>query len=239
MAIKRKGSSKKVYIAIFILVILIVATAAIIYVTQPAPVKAVVGVHVGDRPGNSSGDSFTYSIVGTSTLTGLDAVETPGFSQYNQTDYYKITITGVNGTSVSFDTLWRFQNGTETTGSQAIDLSNGNKTVYSGFWAIYASNLKVGDLLRPSGFDRITVNATDTKTYADSTRARNFMLTGGESFLATDPTHNTLRYDDIRVWFDKQTGMLENLNWVTYYNNPEMTEAITWKLVNSTVWAVQ
>lgn len=42
MAFKRKGSSKKLYIAIFLIVILIVATAAIIYVTQPAPVKAAV-----------------------------------------------------------------------------------------------------------------------------------------------------------------------------------------------------
>lgn len=224
--------SKKVYIAIILLVVLIAATAAIIFATQPAPVKAAaVGVHAGD--------SFTYSIMGTSNLTSLDAVDTPGFSQYNQTDYYMITMTGVNGTSVSFDTVWRFQNGTEISGNQAIDLSNGNKTVYSGFWAIYASNLKVGDLLRPSGYDGITVNTTDTKTYADSTRERNFMFTGGESFLATDPTQNTLRYDFIRVYFDKQTGMLETLTWITDYNNPEMTEVISWKLTSSSVWAVQ
>jgi hypothetical protein len=60
-----------------------------------------------------------------------------------------------------------------------------------------------------------------------------------ESFLNTDPTYSTLRYDTTFVFFDKQTGMLENLNWITDYNNPEMTEVITWKLVNSTVWAVQ
>jgi hypothetical protein len=224
--------SKKVYIAIFLLIVLIAATVAIIFATQPAPAKAVV-------VGVNAGDSFTYSLKGTSTLTGLNAEDTPGFSQFNRTDYYKITIIDVNGTLVSFDTTWRFINGTEITGKQTIDLSNGQKTDSNGFWAIYAANLNVGDLLRPTGYDGLTVNLTDTKTYAESTREINFMSIRSESFLNTDPTYSTLRYDTTFVFFDKQTGMLQNLNWITDYNNPEMTEVITWKLVNSTVWAVQ
>ena len=56
MAIKRKVSHKKLYIAILLLVILIVASAAAIYATQPGPKKAVVGVQVGD--------SFSYNIKG-------------------------------------------------------------------------------------------------------------------------------------------------------------------------------
>lgn len=231
MAIKRKGSSKKVYIAIVLLVVLIAASVAVIYATQPAPVKVVVGVHVGD--------TFTYSLMGLSNLTSLNAVDTSGFSQYNNTDYYKITITGVSGTSVSLDTLWTFKNASDITGTQTIDLSNGNKTDTNGFWAIYASNLNVGDQLRPTGFDHVTVNATDTMTYLNSTRTRNYMSVGGESYLATDPTHSTLRYDTTIVYFDKPTGMLETLIWITDYNNPEMREVISWNLVNSTVWVVK
>jgi hypothetical protein len=208
-----------------------VATAAIIYSTQPAPVKAIVGVNVGD--------TFTYSITGISTLESLDAVETPGFSDYNQTDYFKISITGVNGTSVSFNTLWRFKNGTERNGEQSIDLSNGRQTVTNGFWAIYSANLKVKDLIRPTVNDGLIVNLTETKTYADSTRERNFWFIENEFYDVNDPTRNTLRYDYTGVYFDKQTGMLETLNNVSAYNNPLKTEAITWKLVNSTVWAIQ
>ena len=231
MAIKRKGSSRKVYIAIVLLVVLIAASAAAIYAFMPSAAKATVGVHVGD--------TFTYSLMGTSNLTSLDAVDTPGFSQYNNTDYYKITITNVNGTSVSLETLWKFKNATDITGQQTIDLSNGAKVDDKGFWAIYASNLNVGDKLRPTSADTVTVNASDTVTYLDSTRTRNFMSVGGESYLATDPTHSTLRYDTTIVYFDKQTGMLENLIWITDYNNPLMREVITWKLINSSVWAVQ
>ena len=231
MTFKQKGSSKKVYIAIVLLVVLIAASAAVIYASQPPAAKTNVGVHVGD--------TFTYSLMGISNLTSLDAVDTPGFSQYNNTDYYKITITNVNGTSVSLDTLWTFKNATSITGKQTIDLSNGNKTETNGFWAIYASNLNVGDKLRPTGFDGVTVNATDTITYLNSTRTRNYMSVGGESYLATDPTHSTLRYDTTIVYFDKQTGMLETLIWITDYNNPEMREVITWNIVCSSVWAVQ
>ena len=202
MAIKRKTSHKKLYIAIILLVVLIAATAAVVInAMQPTPVNAKVGVHVGD--------SFTYSILGTSVLTDLNAVESPGFSQYNQTDYFKITITGIsNVTSVSFDTVWRFKNGTEIPSQQTIDLSNGLKTDTNGFWAMYAANLKVGDLLRPTGFDGLKVNATDTK-HIFGTRESNLWFIENQFFDVNDPTHNTLRDDYTRVYFDKQTGMLE------------------------------
>jgi hypothetical protein len=137
-------------------------------------------------------------------LTSLAAVDTPGSSVYNNTDNYKITVTNVQGTLVSLDTLWNFKNASSVTGSQTIDLSNGNKTEANEFWAIYASNFNVGDMLRPNGFDGINVNATSIITYVDSTRERNFMAIGGESYLATDPIHNTISYDSTLVYFDKQ-----------------------------------
>ncbi len=231
MAFKKKGSHTKAYIAIILLVVLIGASAAVIYATQPPATKPVaLGVHAGD--------TFTYRLLGTSNLTSLAAVDTPGFSVYNDTDNYKITVTDVQGTLVSLNTLWTFKNTSAITGSQTIDLSNGNKTETNGFWAIYASNLNVGDLLRPNGFDGVKVNATSTITYTGGARERNFMAIGGESYLATDPTHSTLRYDTTLVYFDKQTGMLETLIWITDYNNPEMREVITWTLISSSVWAI-
>jgi hypothetical protein len=231
MAFKKKGSHNKAYIAIILLVVLIVASAAAILASQTPSTKAVaVGVHTGD--------TFTYHLLGTSNLTSLAAVDTPGFSVYNNTDNYKITITNVQGTLVSLNTLWTFKNASSITGSQTIDLSNGNKTDDKGFWAIYASNLNVGNLLRPNGFDMVTVNASSPITYAGGSRERNFMALGAESYLGTDPTHSTLRYDTTLVYFDKQTGMLETLIWITDYNNPEMREVITWTLVSSSVWAV-
>jgi hypothetical protein len=227
---KQKGLSKKVYLAIILLVVLVAATVAIILATQPAPIKVTIGVHVGD--------TFTYSLKSASNL-GVGAVDTPGFSQYNETDYYKVTITDVNVTSVSLDTVWRLLNGTETVSHQTIDLSNGAKTDDTGFWAIYASNLKVSNLLRPTGLDGITVNMTDTQTFANSVRERNYFQVAGEFFDVRDPTHNTLMYDSRDIYFDKQTGILTYFVDYQEFNNPQMIEVVTWTLVDSNVWAVQ
>jgi hypothetical protein len=225
----RKLLSKKVYIAIFLLVLLVgIAVAAIVYTTQTSSSPVVLGVNVGD--------AFTYKLTGTSVLGSADAV-TPGYlSEYNGTDYYKVTITGINGSVVSFDTVWQFTNGTAVQNSEWVDLSTGSDN--GDFWAIYASNLNVNNLLRPKGFDTLIVNSTDTQTYTSSTRQRNFWSIENVFTDITDPTGNTQRYDFMCVYFDKQTEMLDTLTNIQYYNNPQYNLIITWQLTNSTVWGV-
>lgn len=227
---KQRGISNKVYFAIILLVVLIVASVAIIYATTQGAAKPLtVGLNVGD--------TFTYSLKGTSNL-GLGAAEPSNFNQYNDTDYYKITVTDVNTTKITIATEWKFLNGTSINDQQAIDLATGLKANQNGFWAIYPSNLNVNDLLRPQGADKVRVNMTDTQTYATSIRSRNFFSMENEFFDVNDPTHNTLRYDYTGVYFDKPTGMLETLTNYQEYNNPEMVLVITWKLVSSSVWDV-
>jgi hypothetical protein len=223
--------SNKLYIAIVLLTVLIVASSAIIYAMSTASVKPVkVGVNVGD--------TFTYILQGVSNL-GIDATEPSWFMQYNNTDYYRVTITDVNVTSVTMDTTWKMLNGTETRLVQTIDLATGMKTdQLAGFWALYASNLNKGDLLRPRGFDGLIVNSTDTKTYADSTRQRNIWSLQNDFFDTTDPTFSTYRNEFTTVFFDKETGMLDTLTNVQQYNNPSMALIITWQLVSSSVWTV-
>jgi hypothetical protein len=229
----RKKGKSKVYIAILLIVVLAVSTAAIIYYANAGQNLKPITTAI------KAGDSFTYSIKGSATSTGLDSIIPEYFNQYNETDYFKVTITDVNGTNVSFDTQWRFLNGTEINEQQTIDLSNGLKSNDNGFWAIYASNLDVGDKLRPTGFDELTINKTDTQTYADSTRERNFFEVQNEFFDVKDPTRSTLRYDYIGLYFDRETGMLETLTNLQSYNNPQMNLIINWKLTDSNVWKVK
>ena len=231
MAFKRKKSSKTLYAAVTLLIILVVASGVLIYVVaNPPPKPVTVGVKIGD--------TFTYNITSTSTLIGLDAVELPGFFQYNQTEFYKITITDITGTNVSMNTLWRFKNGTEVTGIQLLDLATGKKTDANGFWALYPANLNVGDLLRPKGFDGLTVNRTDTKTFADSARYTNYWFIENQFYNVNDPTQSTQRYDYTGGTFDKITGMLVTLTNYQEYNNPAMKATITWSLVDTSVWLV-
>ena len=229
---RRKRSHKKIYLAVILLAVLASATAAIVYYsTAGAPKPVKIGVNVGD--------TFTYSMKGMATLTGIDASVPDYFYQYNATDYYRVTVTDVQATTVSLASEWKFLNGTIVNENQSIDVSNGNKTNLYGFWAVYASNLGAKDLLRPTGFDGRIVNSTETTKYADSIRPVNYFSVEEEFWDVNDPTHNTLRYDNMRVYFDQETGMLTTLINYQSYNNPQMSLAITWNLIESSVWKVK
>ena len=185
------------------------------------------------------GDTFTYKLTGSSVLGSTDVVTPAYLSQENDTDYYKVTITEINGPHVSLNALWRFLNGTQIESSQIIDLSDGIVSDPNGFWAIYTPNLNVNDLLHPNGSDKLIVNSTGTQKFASSTRTRNFWSTTNQFVDPNDPSGNTMREDYLGVYFDKQTGMLESLTNIQFYTNPEIEITISWQLTSSNVWAVQ
>ncbi len=234
---RKRGKSKKIYIAIAILAVLCVVTGALVYVaTLPAaPAQAVPGVKVGD--------TFTYKVKGASTIYDENVVSANDIlkydlGQYNQTQSYTVTITGVNGTSVSMDVVWRFINGTEIPYKQTIDLSNGMKSDDKGFYAVYPTNLNVNDRVRPNGADGVYINTTDTRTYSGTTRAINSFSLENEFFNAEDPTHSTYMNDYRSISFDKQTGMLVTLVDYQQYNNPQMIVVITYTLASTNIWTV-
>ena len=177
-------------------------------------------------------------MTGVSNLTSPDAVTPDGFSVYNGTKDYIVTVTAISGTKVTLNTVWELLNGTQFVNPQTIDISNGNRTDASGFWALYPSNLNIGDLLSPKGFDKNIVNDTQPQSYANSTRLMNFWHIA-EAFQDTrDPTGNTQRVEIDAVYFDRQTGMLARLENHQYYNNPMYDLTVTWQLVSSNVWDV-
>ncbi len=91
---KKKGTSKKIYLAITLLVILVVSVAAVVYYTGASSARPVtVGVQVGD--------TFTYSMKGSASLQSIDAVVPEDFYQINQTDFYKVTIIDINTSHVT------------------------------------------------------------------------------------------------------------------------------------------
>jgi len=224
-----KKSHTKRNIAIILIIIVSVASATVAYATLTAK-KVEIGVKIGD--------TFTYSLMSTVHLTGNESIASDGFEKYNQTDYYKIIIKEINGTQISMDTLWKFNNGTEITNSQTIDIANGQKSDDYGFWAIYPANLNTADLLRPNGYDGNTVNNTDTVNYANGNRDRCFWRIDNQFSDIRDPTGATLMYDYRNIFFDKETGILTTLENYQVFNNPAKTEYIQWKLVDSSVWDV-
>jgi len=229
MAIKKNGSHKKLIIAIVLVAIISIATAAIVYTYQKSSSSSkaeFVGVHVGDV--------FTYNITG-SCSDPVPNTDYPGFYQLNDTQYYKVTVSGVEGTTVSLITDWVFQNGTDIQQPGTIDLSNGDTT--GSFWGLYPANLKVSQPIYPYN-NTVPVNATITQTYATTTRQSNFYHVSTTQYYANDPTKSTQRvlYDEI--WFDKQTGILTGFSDIEQYNNPQLELQVIYILTNTTVWNV-
>jgi hypothetical protein len=225
----QKKSSKKWPIAIALIVIISVATGAALYLTLP---EIVVDVGV------KAGDTFTYKLSSQVQLNAANATMDPGIDQYNQTDYYKITISAVTGTNVSMSSEWKFLNGTTVNFLQTVDIATGAKSDEYGFWAIYPANLKIGSPLRPKGYDGQTVNNTDTTNYAGGSRSRCYWHIENAFSDPSDQSGETMRYDYVNIFFDRQTGMMTSYtNW-QIYTKPSMTEAIFWTLTGSSVWEV-
>ncbi len=221
-------SHKKTYLALLLAVILIVSAGAASWIVLSQPKPVYVGV--------KAGDTFTYSIKGEVYLFAENATPSEGFDRYNATDYFKVTITDVTGTNVTYDTVWRFLNGTEINASENFDISTGKDGI--NFWAIYPSNLGIGDLLRPHGFDGTKVNNTYTRTYSGGDRETDFWFINNQFQDRTDETGATLMYNYLNIYFDQQTGVLVSLENFQAFNNPERNEAVTWTLVNTNVWDV-
>jgi hypothetical protein len=216
-----------------IVIVLIAIVATVLSQTLTQPSKSING------DGLKVGDTFTYKLTGSTVLGSPDVVIPEEIRQYNDTDYYQVTVTSINGTQVLLSTTWQFNNGTQITRPQIIDLSNGAKADPNGFWALYSSNLNVRDLLHPKGTDGLIVNSTDTQKFADSSRARNCWSTESQFVDANDTTGNTMRNVFVGVYFDKQTGMLDKLTHIEFFTNPEIELIITWELTSSSVWTVQ
>jgi len=227
MAFKKKRSHKKLIVAIIFVAVLAVAAGALAYASQkPAQ---LVGVHVGD--------TFIYSVTGSSSDT-VPNVDYPGFYDLNNTQYYKVVVTGIQGSAVTLQTDWVFINGTDIPQQQTIDLSNGLMTDQTAFWGLYPANLKPNDQIYPHMNETVPINGTQTQPYTSGARVSNWFTQETTQYLGTDPTQSTMRYLYDEIFFDQKTGIMTNLQDIETFNNPELQLEVIWSLTNSTEWNV-
>lgn len=222
---------KKVYLAIIVLVVLVVASVAF-YCALQTPQEAAPTTKAGVKVG----DTFTYNMTGHAEIGEQDVTIPENFLEINMTEYYKITITEVEGPIVSFSTTLKFTNGTQFDRTGQVNIETGANS--EEFWAIYATNLNAGDPSRPGVSSSLTVNSTETRTYLDGDRETNFLRAEGEFYDTTDPTFSKYYYDYTYVHFDKQTGMLVELRNIKIYSDPQIIYTVEWNLIDSNVLQV-
>jgi hypothetical protein len=153
------------------------------------------------------------------------------------TEWYKVTITKVSGPEVSMSTVQHFKNGTEISGTGTVNVDTGISNPARGFYTIYAANLREQSRVRPNGPDRSTVNETISRSYgAGITRETNCLTIITQYYDADDPSITYTEYGN--TYFDRQTGMLVELRYISAYNDPKMTLTLLWKIKETTVWTV-
>lgn len=221
----------KLYLAIIILIILIASGIAAIFAFQTPPSQAQT-VKSGLKPG----DTFTYSMKGISELGDPNATTPENFLEVNMTDYYRVTITSVSNPIVSFNTTWRFTNGTQIDRTGKVNIETGADS--EEFWAIYAANLTINAPVRPAFLNGAIVNETETRTYKDGNRQTNVLQMQGEFYDSSDPTYTRTYSDFMYVHFDSQIGMLVELKDIKIYTDPQIILTVEWKLVDSNVLAI-
>lgn len=225
----KKQSRVKLLLAVIVIAVIISALAVVLG-TQ---------LNQGRVPGVKAGDVFIYEMKGSWSSNDPNVTVSEGFKQINMTEYYKVTVTEVDGPKVSINTNWRFDNGTEFNMTGYVNIDSGTTYPSDYFSRIYAANLQVSDILRPSGMVQTTVNETYTKEYASGiTRQTNRVEESNLLQDAEDPTGSTTWERYVNFQFDKQTGILVQLSDINIYSNPQLLVVTTWTLKESNVWAV-
>jgi hypothetical protein len=218
---------KKLIITIVILIVVVsITVAAFLAFQSPATNSVVTGV--------VAGNTFTYNLKASANVNEHNVTLPPAITEYNNTESFRVTITSVSGPTISFNTTWRFVNGTEINNSGYVNVLTGNDNQV--FWAIYPANLSKNMLLNPQGTDGNIVNDTEVRTYKSGDRQTNIMTLQNQFPDSSNPTR--VYEDYLYVHFDKITGMLVELQDIQRYNNPEAILTYSWILADSNVWIV-
>jgi hypothetical protein len=176
---------------------------------------------------------FTYSVTGSYSSNAPIANVPEEVLNAQATAYFKVTILNVTGPEIWYDWSWHFSNGSAPINNSSV--LNIETTGNTGpFWPIVSANLTMGERIHPHyGPDLSAFNETVMYAYTNYTRETNRLeLQFAEQNNVTQATR-TVHSD---TYFDKQTGILVQLNEQSDYQNPAFTTTITWKLIGQSAW---
>jgi hypothetical protein len=181
-------------------------------------------------PGVATGDYFTYEMYGVYTSnTPNTTIMIPEFEK-NNTDWTQIKIAAVTGSTIKQTYTLHFKNASELQFNFETDVNPQNQDPFKisekGV-PICAGNLNSGDKIPTAN---ITLNDTVNRAYSDSKRE-----------LTHTRWSQTNEQGDI--YFDRETGMLVELERTHKFTNPntgsviEKTDVI--RLIDTNRWQVR
>jgi hypothetical protein len=185
-----------------------------------AQAQTVVGV--------SQGNVFEYDIVSHWDSLFSDTVPAE-LLELNQTQWIRVTVTGVSGSTISTRVITHYRNGTEIGSDGSCNIDTGENP---GGPPFISTNLDKNDLVNPSAAEAWYINETVTRTYKGGARETNHLnveFTGNSSDVGEFSTV----YD---YYFDKSTGVLvEYTSELSYTGLTSITQS---KITSSNVWVI-
>jgi hypothetical protein len=185
-------------------------------------------------PGVKAGDYLTFSITyyWNSTNPSLTVPET--LVDGNNTEYYKVIVSGVTAFNVTATNILHFKNGTEEPSLVILDTDTGAMYYMNGYQGFYDANLGAGDFLHPSGIDLITINQTISRDYASGKRDINVVTLSAP--IVNNATNVTIGKEEVNFYIDKATGALVELVDTTEYFDTAETGSRIWLLTETNLW---
>jgi len=156
---------------------------------------------------------------------------------WNETEWSLSTVEDVSGTNVTFQFIYHFKNGTETTESGYIDLDTGDGNMT--YMAISA-NLDAGDTIYTSeDHSGWQINETIVRTYPDSVRDTNHINMTSEYSMTINETEYYY-YNSMNFYWDRESGVFvedyfEGINQTGEYTT---TWSALSRITESNVWVI-
>jgi len=200
--------------------------------------SAVFGEMMMSTVGVAKGDVFRYSYTCYFNSNNPNAVPPASFSSINQTDYFMISVTGVSGSSINFDTTLRGSNGSSSQGVCSMNVSTGMVSVsgYGGPGAetsfyFMGRNIGMMDKMFSSASSSPTVNETVMMSYVGGQR-----LT--DHFDTITVLNGTTVTSDFYI--DQATGTMVEWRQQTIQTSDSVLTNSTqmMKITASSIWAV-
>jgi len=192
--------------------------------------------------GVAEGDWFNYGVDGSWNSTDPNVFSPPSaygdWETINETEWVKMTITGVSGTNVSVHYLTHYKNGTEEIGDGYIDVDTGDEA--NATLTIIAANLGVNDNLYTSGdYSTWAINETITRTYPDGVRNTNHINMTYELSWTVNETECYFS-QSVNLYWDKETGVLVEDSFELYNQTGEYltTWSVGSRITDSSVWTI-
>lgn len=157
-------------------------------------------------PGVAAGNQFVYGIFVNWQSNDPNATIPSYYQDLNETQWLMVTITNVQVTNVTGQTVQHFKNGTELQSNGYADVDTGAGTNLT-MWVI-AANLNANDSIYTTGYySSWIINETVPMTYPGGVRQTNHF-----NVTMTYSAGNTTMQQSENIYWDRPTGVVTELS---------------------------